>query len=594
MRGCLAADAQNREETVPQTTTCPNCFKQFAARTEAIGRRVKCSKCAQPFVVTLDQELDEPPMIDDLAAAVPATAPGWMPAPVQSPPVAASIRLNPRLVWGAGGTVALLAAALAVYLVWPRSEAKLASNAADSVQYRNSVAAEDSARRAMIENRLRQIAGLLTQYAAIHDGHYPPRMEDAFNRQFGTDFAEERLRYHYSIEYLGKSTWTAPLPPEIMLLYSMEPPNQTVLFGDGHIETADMNQWANSPKLQAASHAQARFSQQSAPIAQRNSVGGGTLAFPSFGVTCPLPAGWQRTSEAAETQVFQIANIQGLAPSPDGVIRLEVGPRTNSGNLPTLQSYAEFVANNQKMRVNDEAVTLGGLPAKEITALADPPVGRSGLVRGRVIEHAGYYMGLYQVAGPGAPRVVFDAIASELSWSDPKPPADALASGARIRVLWLQGAGLLCDLPDPFRVSQMSPQKVRCITYDLTTHALDAALTISYVPDASGDMGQYKDRAMELAGGKEVFARAPTWTDLPGPVAVSYTGVLSTQGSQRSKQLMLARSADHRLAILVFDYQEQTAERYAGVMKNWLVGSFRSSRAYEESRASVPQPAAPK
>lgn len=104
------------------TTTCPSCSKRFAAPPQTIGRRVRCPQCAQPFLVQPDPA-DEPTTIDDMAAAAvhATTAPTstWVPARVLAPQATAWRPLNRTLLWFAGGTAALAAAALAAYLLWP-------------------------------------------------------------------------------------------------------------------------------------------------------------------------------------------------------------------------------------------------------------------------------------------------------------------------------------------------------------------------------------------------------------------------------------------------------------------------------------------
>src|SRR5437868_3486761 len=69
---------------MPVTVPCPSCGTKLRIPDNAVGKRVKCSKCATAFTAEAPEEALEVPAVEE-AVQAPAPAPAPPPAPAPAP-----------------------------------------------------------------------------------------------------------------------------------------------------------------------------------------------------------------------------------------------------------------------------------------------------------------------------------------------------------------------------------------------------------------------------------------------------------------------------------------------------------------------------
>lgn len=324
------------------------------------------------------------------------------------------------------------------------------------------------------------------------------------------------------------------------------------------------------------------------------------IDLPSFGARITLPEGWVRTKEGAPNTLFQAVKPENDKPSADGLIEMVIGNPSNSKDAPTLQAYAEVLARQTGMQLNPNAkVKMGGHEALELIGAPAPasvPADKGRLVLGRLAENAGHYYLIYQAAsGNHPPRAAFDALAAGIVWLAPVRPADALAPRIALNAFPLAASGLICDMPDPFRIAKTpSDSEMLANTFDFAKGAMEAALTITVAQAAAKpDTEIYK----ELFGKRieQMGWTAPVWTEQPNEHGIT---VLSTDLIQmkteppgkppRRMQVVVALADDGRAATMAFDYPADAAEKYSTAVLRQMPASIRAGRVQVRSASTKP------
>jgi hypothetical protein len=332
------------------------------------------------------------------------------------------------------------------------------------------------------------------------------------------------------------------------------------------------------------------------------------IDLPSFGARITLPEGWIRTKEGAPNTLFQTVKPENDRPSAEGLIEMVVGNPSKTNDAPTLRAYAELLAKQTGMHLSPNAkATLGGHEAIELIGRPAPasvpsqaptsaPTEKGRLVLARLAEHAGHYYFLYQVtAGDHPPRAAFDALAAGIVWLTPVRPADALAPRIALNAFPLAASGLICDMPDPFRIAKMaSDTEMLANTFDFSKGTMEAALTISVAQAAAKpDTEIYK----ELFGKRieQMGWTAPVWTEQSNDHGIT---VLSTDLIQmkteppgrppRRMQVVVALADDGRAATMAFDYPADAAEKYSAAVLQQMPASIRAGRVLVRSATTQP------